>query len=43
VLDVDVLRRWCDERTVLAERERALLFRVVCLARWAQRWDVDLA
>jgi asparagine synthase (glutamine-hydrolysing) len=43
VLDVDVLRRWCDERTVLAERERALLFRVVCLVRWARRWGVDLA
>jgi len=40
VLDVDALRRLCDVRSTLAERDRALLFRVVCLARWARRWGV---
>lgn len=40
VLDVDALRRLCDERTTPTERDRALLFRVVCLARWARRWGV---
>lgn len=40
LLNLDVLRVWCDERTPLAERERALLFRVICLARWARRWGV---
>lgn len=43
LLDLDVLRRWCGERTILAERERALLFRVITLARWARRWGVRLA
>ena len=27
-------------RATPAERERALLFRVICLARWARRWGV---
>lgn len=40
VLDVDALRRLCEERSTPTERDRALLFRVVCLARWARRWGV---
>ncbi len=42
LVDVKQARALCDPARPLDERDRALLFRLVCLAHWARAYDVRL-
>lgn len=43
IIDLTIVRALCEPKRALDERERALLFRLICLVHWTRIYEVTLA